>query len=547
MSRIKTGAAHVAFSAPTRIAVRNFYAAALNAGGRPHGSPASHVEEGIGCFNAVVMDLDGNHVEVICREGSGSSAEPTGASRVIAYGDSVVEELNGSKNGKASCSDAVRSVAMTALTHPRDKQTVDLVRDVAPAESTKTSRSQSAPVSKITDVAATTIVGSTTNTIIGTMLGAAAGAAVAYAMCKSEESSARAESDFFRSVQVQAQRQRGTLDQGQVLGIASRTTYEEADRTSSVKSSSGGRAPKMIEAPPTNTYKSPTYTSVIDSAIRGQQSTEHVSASAVRANGPDGISAYEQPRSHFTEQRQHQTDIGSSRSVAGKKDRTIASGNTTSAASSRASRAQHKSSDKSLLLETDHSNLSRSKDSRSQARNLQPTTSRSKTSAKTSYPQKADSQKASTSTPPRPMTSSSTKDSASTVSRASEATEKRRTSESRSGNSSKDQTPKTAVDIDEQNTIMPSDSISCAPSPTSSKKNKSKTSKAATEVSKRSKASKAIDAGASKKAAASEAGSVSTVRPTKAKRESVISLPVRQTNEKSAGNVGGKRSVASYA
>ncbi len=58
---------HLAFSALTCEAVREFYAAALKAGGRDNGKPGLRVQYGPAYFAAYNLDPDGHNVEAVCR------------------------------------------------------------------------------------------------------------------------------------------------------------------------------------------------------------------------------------------------------------------------------------------------------------------------------------------------------------------------------------------------------------------------------------------------------------------------------------------------
>jgi len=57
---------HVAFTAPSRDAVRAFHAAALAAGGTDHGGPGLRPHYHTSYFAAFVLDLDGHNVEAVC-------------------------------------------------------------------------------------------------------------------------------------------------------------------------------------------------------------------------------------------------------------------------------------------------------------------------------------------------------------------------------------------------------------------------------------------------------------------------------------------------
>src|SRR3954468_24511382 len=96
---MKAGAAHIAFTAPSRAAVRAFYAAALNAGGRPNGAPACRTEDSEH-FNAAVLDYDGNSIEVVFQNepnlrGDGTVIEH---SRVLKWQKSVAESYRGDRS-----------------------------------------------------------------------------------------------------------------------------------------------------------------------------------------------------------------------------------------------------------------------------------------------------------------------------------------------------------------------------------------------------------------------------------------------------------------
>lgn len=57
---------HVAFAAATRAQVREFYKAALAAGGRDHGAPGLRAHYHAHYYAAFVIDFDGYNVEAVC-------------------------------------------------------------------------------------------------------------------------------------------------------------------------------------------------------------------------------------------------------------------------------------------------------------------------------------------------------------------------------------------------------------------------------------------------------------------------------------------------
>ncbi len=58
---------HVALSAPSTGAVERFFAAALAHGAHDNGAPGLRPQYGPEYFAAFVIDLDGNHLEAVCK------------------------------------------------------------------------------------------------------------------------------------------------------------------------------------------------------------------------------------------------------------------------------------------------------------------------------------------------------------------------------------------------------------------------------------------------------------------------------------------------
>ncbi|KAL8721750.1 MAG: hypothetical protein Q9225_001648 [Loekoesia sp. 1 TL-2023] len=160
---VKAGAAHVAFNAPSRSSVDAFFVAALKAGGRIHGEPSER-DPASGYYSAAVLDFDNNSIEVMHRReapNDGHSAHGSEGSRVLSWQKEVAKSTvsQGSQPNKAQSRVAVTNVMTPTI----------MVAN--PATQTKSSDDMSSKA------------------FIGTLLGAAAGAAVAYAMTKGEESS----------------------------------------------------------------------------------------------------------------------------------------------------------------------------------------------------------------------------------------------------------------------------------------------------------------------------------------------------------------------
>ena len=60
---VPAGAAHVAFTAPSKLAVQQFFSAALKAGGKFYAEPA--VRDSSGYYSAAVIDADGSSIEYV--------------------------------------------------------------------------------------------------------------------------------------------------------------------------------------------------------------------------------------------------------------------------------------------------------------------------------------------------------------------------------------------------------------------------------------------------------------------------------------------------
>lgn len=194
---MKAGAAHVAFSASSRAVVRNFYANALEAGGSPHGSPAAR-EDGESIFNAAVLDHDGNSVEVVFHEDAefDDTASYSGQSRVLTVRQDVVGNLSDNKSTVSTntLKSTATSSAKKALMPP---SSVASKSNKAPSVANSTAsksmsraietpilpRSFTAPTQTLTPKSSDDTIQISRKTLVGTILGAAAGAAVGKVSC----------------------------------------------------------------------------------------------------------------------------------------------------------------------------------------------------------------------------------------------------------------------------------------------------------------------------------------------------------------------------
>ena len=248
--RARTSPTHIAFSADSRLKVRDCYAAALNAGGRPSGAP-SYRKNDCSCFNAAVEDLDGNTIEFIFREPCGPKHQkalpaPSEHSNVLLWQKGVV---------RSAFNDEVQSVASRAS---RTKSRAQTALDLASSASKPMKKSE-APTPGIhrsytEPVAQTSEKGG--KAIVGTLLGAAAGAAFAYAMCSSERDNARDEAAFAASMRSKAPSVRTSRTHS---NYEKSTVSKPSRGYSSTESYRGSRhpprsTPRMIEPAPYDDY-----------------------------------------------------------------------------------------------------------------------------------------------------------------------------------------------------------------------------------------------------------------------------------------------------
>ena len=233
---------HIAFSANDRPTVRNCYAGALNAGGRPSGAP-SYRNDDCSCFNAAVEDLDGNTIEFIFRDASASSCDKA-----------LPETSQYSQPAPTWQPDAARSVvnddAQTTYSKTsRAKSRTQTAMDLASTASK--SMKSAAPTPGITRSRTDPVIqtrGNGSKGPVGILLGAAAGAAVGYAIIQSERDGSRKEADFASSMRSKDSRSRSGYEDSDLSKNRSRTY----STTQSARSSRHPprSTPRAIEAAP---------------------------------------------------------------------------------------------------------------------------------------------------------------------------------------------------------------------------------------------------------------------------------------------------------
>ncbi|PYH88903.1 hypothetical protein BO71DRAFT_413754 [Aspergillus ellipticus CBS 707.79] len=212
------GAAHVAFPATSKDAVSAFFINALKAGGKIHGEPKERDSES-GYYSAAVVDFDGNSIEAVYRPSSSPArSEVKSEVRSVAKSELSRSALALLENGSAvsKATSKASSVRSESIVPPRSearsyasRATTAVERGPSPSQrgppSSVTHEIQRAPTVVTREIqqapSPTYIVhhtthttqkaddGKTAKTIVGTLIGAAAGAALAYAMTKGDETS----------------------------------------------------------------------------------------------------------------------------------------------------------------------------------------------------------------------------------------------------------------------------------------------------------------------------------------------------------------------
>lgn len=166
-------AAHIGFEAASRKAVNAFFTAALTAGGRSHGEPASRDPDGE-YYSAAVLDFDDNSIEVVHRlhpSHTINEREQTCDNRSVLAWQKKVAMSEAPASGRPQTERSTAHVYVNNVAKPSV-----VVTQTVPATAVSNGNQEK-----------------NTKALIGTLLGAAAGAAVAYAMTKAEAQDANNE------------------------------------------------------------------------------------------------------------------------------------------------------------------------------------------------------------------------------------------------------------------------------------------------------------------------------------------------------------------
>lgn len=280
-------AAHVAFPAPSKDAVTAFFHQAIQAGGKFHGEPRTR-DSVSGYHSAAVIDFDGNSIEAVYRPGGSVVASEAGGPTIaLLENRSVVSKAVSVAPPK---SEAAKSRAISKAPSAIEK--------AAPAPTVVSQKSTGSalaygppPVQKVDDGS------KAAKTIIGTLIGAAAGAAVAYAMVKGDSQSTTSESKEAPPPQYQAQQfqQQYAPDLPQLMAAASQFSEARSQVQPILRA---------IEAPPAHSV----YTSASAAPSAAPRST---TSRSVISKNPRASTIYEATEYYQDEYGRRASDGGS--------------------------------------------------------------------------------------------------------------------------------------------------------------------------------------------------------------------------------------------
>ncbi|PIG90154.1 glyoxalase family protein [Aspergillus arachidicola] len=187
---VPAGAAHVAFPAPSKDAVGQFFIHALKAGGKIHGEPKTRDSES-GYYSAAIIDVDGNSIEAVYRPSSSSArSEVSRSALALLENGSAVSKTAPSIVSKATSK--ASSVKPESVAPPRSEarsyvsKATTAVERAAPSVISREVQPAPSPTYVVHHTTQKTDDGKAAKTIVGTLIGAAAGAAIAYAMSKGD-------------------------------------------------------------------------------------------------------------------------------------------------------------------------------------------------------------------------------------------------------------------------------------------------------------------------------------------------------------------------
>ncbi|KAI1939350.1 hypothetical protein LOZ66_002662 [Ophidiomyces ophidiicola] len=199
---VPAGAAHIAFPAPSHDAVGAFFIAALKAGGKIHGEPCLR-DADQGYYSAAVIDFDGNSIEAVHRTRVAAASATDDRALTVVDRASYVSRAVSTKSSSRVPKSEVGSVARRSSVSVAKSRTLPSIERAAvakstvsvakqpPAQTTCPQQPQQSTAPAFQQPAQPSVAKPVDNlsgakAVVGTLLGAAAGAAIAYAMVKGE-------------------------------------------------------------------------------------------------------------------------------------------------------------------------------------------------------------------------------------------------------------------------------------------------------------------------------------------------------------------------
>ncbi|KAL9096379.1 MAG: hypothetical protein Q9165_001376 [Trypethelium subeluteriae] len=319
----------IVFSAEDRISVREVYAAALEAGALPS-QPPEYRNSDTGEFGAAIFDFDGNVIEAVY-PGDGPPAEGSRAPKngsILTWSQDVANQsapVPSHITARTAAGDARSAVdANRSVTSRSVKSTIP--NEIDGASSVKTT--------KTTAPAKSTIEGDKVGqTLATTLLGAAAGAAIAYGWSKVDDEvwkkeSADAKSEAEAHFAKEERSSRGSKLERRRSASVEPTRSVARSQTFPIAETPPSRSQRAIEAPPSRwsriSHRDPT---VVDRV--GSERSRH-SARAIEAPPPKSVRSQSATRStrisnarpsEFVESR----SVARSTSLKSHRDQTAAS------------------------------------------------------------------------------------------------------------------------------------------------------------------------------------------------------------------------------
>ncbi|KAL1953771.1 hypothetical protein VTO42DRAFT_2268 [Malbranchea cinnamomea] len=266
-------AAHVAFPAPSREAVNSFFIAALKAGGKIHGEPCLRDTEQ-NYYSAAVIDFDGNSIEAVHRPSySRNKSRSSDKSLTAIENGSVVSKASSVKSRSVATREPsppseVGSVAKSTVSH-RSRHTTGLEDRPRPTINPAPPATQLQVPPKENNLTGA-------KAVVSTLIGAAAGAAIAYAVCK-----------------------------GDVQSEVPPPKYSEASPTSSLANQAMPEQYRAIEAAPMSDYarsalsKNPKASSIFE-GLETASKILGTAAQSLRGGAAGEEPQYQEPRRHST-------------------------------------------------------------------------------------------------------------------------------------------------------------------------------------------------------------------------------------------------------